>query len=184
MQNQIDGGIGKPHQPQHDGIAADAIQLIRFRDFQNHWLAVSGPRQVDRGVSARELMPVLVRAANQSYATIIGNSRLFYFYELPHFHVGRVQGFQLLDVAGPHPRLIKRAIVRERMFVASARPEEEHKPEKHELGPHDSIVAGITRKAGKCALRIPVRKDRWRKTVNDQREKAIFSCGKIPRAGN
>ena len=36
MQNQVDGGIGKPDQPQHDGITADDIQLIRFRDFQNH----------------------------------------------------------------------------------------------------------------------------------------------------
>src|SRR5256885_3386723 len=35
----------------------------------------------------------------------------------------------------------------------SARPEEDRKPEKHELGPHDSIVAGITSKAGKCAVR-------------------------------
>jgi len=49
--------------------------------------------------------------------------------------------------------LVERAIIRERMFVASARPEEDRKPEKHELGPHDSIVAGITSKAGKCAVR-------------------------------
>jgi len=78
---------------------------------------------------------------------------LFKFYELPNFHVGGVQGFQLLNVAGPHPRLVERAIIRERMFVASARPEEDYKPEKHELRPHDFIVAGITWKAGKCAVR-------------------------------
>jgi len=77
VQNQIDGGIGEPHQSQHDGIAADAIQLIRFRNFQDNRLTVSGPRQVNCGIGARELMLVLMRAANQSYASIIGNTGLF-----------------------------------------------------------------------------------------------------------
>src|SRR5712692_9329357 len=153
MQNQIDGGIGEPDQPQHDSIAADAIQLIRFRNFQNHRFTVSCPREVDCGIGARELMLVLVRAANQSYASIVGNSSLFQSYELRDFHIGGVQSFQLLDVAGPHPRLVERTIIRERMFVASTRPEEDEHTEKHELVPHDSIVARTTRKTGRCAVR-------------------------------
>src|SRR5712692_809794 len=96
---------------------------------------------------------VLVRAANQSYASIVGNSSLFQSYELRDFHIGGVQSFQLLDVAGPHPRLVERTIIRERMFFASTRPEEDEHTEKHELVPHDSIVARTTRKTGWCAVR-------------------------------
>jgi hypothetical protein len=60
---------------------------------------------------------------------------------LRHFVVGSVQLFELFRAAGPHPRLIERTIIRERMLIASARPEEEHQPEKRELVAHDSIVS-------------------------------------------
>jgi hypothetical protein len=39
------------------------------------------------------------------------------------------------------------------MLIASADPEKDENPEKHELVPHDSIVAGATLKPGNCAVR-------------------------------
>src|SRR2546427_11868024 len=98
-------------------------------------------------------MLVLVRAANQSYASIVGNSSLFQFYELRDFHIGGVQSFQLLDVAGPHPRLVVRAIIRERMFVAATRPEEDAKAHENKQGPHTFSGAGATSQAAQSAAR-------------------------------
>jgi hypothetical protein len=153
VQNHIDGGIGKPHQFQHDRVGADDIQLIRFRNFQNHRLGVTRVDEIDGGVGARKRMLVLVRVGNQGHATIIRDAGLFQLYEVRHFVIGSVQPFELFGAAGPHPRLIERTIIRERMLVASARPEEEHQPEKHELVPHASIVTRADGSAGKCALR-------------------------------
>src|SRR5437773_11573406 len=61
------------------------------------------------------------------------------------------------------------------MFVASAGPEEEHKPEKHELRPHDSIVAGITRKTGKCAVRDTRTKGQVKTARMASGKRAVFS---------
>ena len=141
VQNHVNGGIRKPHQFQHDRVAANNIELIRFRNFQNHRLGVARAGEIDGGIGARKRMLVLVRVGNQCYATIIRDAGLFQPYELRYFVIGSVQFFELFSVAGPHPRLIERAIIRERMLIASARPEEEHQPEKHELVPHDSIVS-------------------------------------------
>src|SRR5258708_6336683 len=161
MQDQIDGGIGKANQPQHDSIAADDIQLIRFRNFQNHRFGVTSTHKVDSGIGARKRMLALVRAGNQGYASIVSNPGLLQLYELRDLHIGGVQGFELLDVAGPHPRLIEGTIIRERMLVAPAHPEEEEHAESNKSVPHSSIVSGAKGKDRKCALRDTRRKDRW-----------------------
>src|SRR5207302_4339201 len=153
VQNQIDGGIGKPHQPQHDGVSADDIELIDYCNFQNHWLGISSAREADGVVGASKGVLVLVCVGNQSDTSVVRNSGLFQFYELRDFIIGGVQLFEIFDVAGPHPRLIERTIIRERMLIASARPEEDYQPEKHELTPHDFIVSGATGRTGKGAVR-------------------------------
>src|SRR5437016_2312985 len=106
-------------------------------------------------------MLALVRFGNQSYASIVTDPGLLHLYELRDFRVRSVQGFELLDVAGPHPHQIEGTIIRERMLVAPAHPEEDEHAEKHELVPHDSIVSGATGKDRKCAVRDTRRKDRW-----------------------
>src|SRR5258708_4745520 len=163
VQNQIDGGIGKPDQLQHDSIAADGIQLIRFRNFQNYRLGVSRAREVDGGIRAVEGMLMLVRAGNQSYASIVTDPGLLQLHELRDFRIGSVQRFELLDAAGPHPCLVERTIIREQMLIASARPEEDQHPEKNKFRPHNSIVSGATGKDRKCAVRDTRRKDRPKK---------------------
>jgi hypothetical protein len=97
---------------------------------------------------------------NQSHASIVTDPGLLQLYELRDFHIRGVQLFELLDVAGPHPHLVEGTVIRERMLVAPARPEEDEHTEKHELVPHDSIVSGATGKARKCAVRDTRRKDR------------------------
>src|SRR5204862_4169715 len=93
MQNQVDGGIVKPDQPQHDGIAADDIQLIRFRNFQNHRFGVPSAYKIDCGIGARKSMLALVRAGNQGYASVVTNAGLLQLYELRDFPIRGVQRF-------------------------------------------------------------------------------------------
>ena len=171
VQDEIDGGIGKPHQPQHDGIGADSVQLIDFCNFQNHWFSVPRACEADSGIRAAKGVLVLVRVGNQSDASVVRDPRLFQFYELRDFVIGSVQFFQIFDVAGPHSRLIQRTIIRERMLIASARPEEDYQPEKHELTPHDSILSGTTVRAGNCALQGTRAKGQVAKTDRTTKKK-------------
>ena len=117
---------------------------------------------------------MLARVSNQSYASVIREAGLFQLYELRHFVIGNVQFFEFFNAAGPHPRLVERTIIRERMLIASARPEEEHQPEKHELVPHDSIVSGAMEKAGKCAVRDTRAKGQGAKTARMAHGKKEF----------
>src|SRR5207245_8052672 len=123
-------GIGKTHQPQHYGVATHDIQLIRFRYLQNHRLAVTRVHEVDSGIGACERVLAHVRFGNQSYTSIVAEARLLHFYELSDFRVRSIQGFELLDVAGPHPCLIERTIIREQMLIASTDPQEHRSDEK------------------------------------------------------
>jgi len=152
VQNDIHRAIGEPHQPQQHGIAADNVDLIDGCDFQDDWLGVPRLEEVHGGIGAREVMLVLVRVGDQSDARIVADAALLQPDELLNLGVRGVQFFELLDGAGPHARLIEGAIIRERMLVASARTEEDKHAEKHELVPHDSILAGAAGAAARCAV--------------------------------
>src|SRR5204862_8284217 len=147
-----------------------SVQLIDFCNFQNHWFSVPRACEADSGIRAAKWMLVPVCVGNQSHASIVRDPGLFQFHEVPDFIIGGVQFFQVFDVAGPHARLIERTIIRERMLIASARTEEDYQPEKHELTPHDSILSGTTVRAGNCACKVPVRKDRSQKLTERQRK--------------
>src|SRR5258708_764975 len=47
--NHIDGEMRKPHQFQHHRVGTNDIELIRFRNFQNHRLSVTRAREIDGG---------------------------------------------------------------------------------------------------------------------------------------
>src|SRR5207249_11704339 len=121
---------------------------------------VSRACEAASGIRAAIWMLVPVCVGNQSHASIVRDPGLFQFHEVPDFIIGGVQFFQVFDVAGPHARLIERTIIRERMLIASARPEEDYQPEKHDLTPHGSILWGQMEKARRCTVRDTVRKDR------------------------
>jgi len=78
---------------------------------------------------------------------------LLQLYELRDLHIRGVQGFELLDVAGPHAHLIEGPIIRERMLVASTHPQEHEHAEKHELVPHDTILSGPGGAEARCVVR-------------------------------
>jgi hypothetical protein len=70
------------------------------------------------------------------------------------------------------------------MLIASARPEEEHQPEKHELVPHDSIVSRADGSAGKCALRDTRPKGQVQKQDETPTRKISFEQWRILRGAN
>ena len=90
---------------------------------------------------------------NQSYASVVTDPGLLQLYELRDLHIRGVQGFELLDVAGPHAHLIEGPIIRERMLVASTHPQEHEHAEKHELVPHDTILSGPGGAEARCVVR-------------------------------
>ncbi len=54
VQNGIHCPVGKPDQPEHHGISANDIELIKFRDFQDHGLRVARAREADCRIRARK----------------------------------------------------------------------------------------------------------------------------------
>ena len=90
---------------------------------------------------------------NQSYASVVTDPGLLQLYELRDLHIRGVQGFELLDVAGPHPQLIEGPIIRERMLVAPTHPDEDEHTEKHKLVPHDTILSGPGGAEARCVVR-------------------------------
>jgi len=64
---------------------------------------------------------VNVRGAHQLHAGVIADSRVLHLDDLRDFQVRDIEPFELLDVAGKHPRLIQRTIVREGMLMAANR---------------------------------------------------------------
>lgn len=173
VQNLIYGPVGKSHQPQHDRVSADDVELIVFRDLQNHGVAIAGARKVDRRVRARKQVLALVRVANQRHARVVAQPRLFHLYELRDFRVRGVQFFQFFDVAGPHASLIQRPIVGERMAIATADSQHNKHPEKKEFVAHAFILTAASRRAARCAAGDTRRKDRYEMLCAGKRTKNL-----------
>src|SRR6266404_4661700 len=160
MQNLIHGPVGKPDQPQHDRVPANDVELILFRNLQNHSVAIARARKVDRRIRAREQVLAFVRVANQRHAGIVADPGLLHLYELRDFRIRGVQLFQLFYAAGPHPRLIDRTIVGEQMLIASAYSQKSKNAEKKEFVAHTFILAAASGRAAPCAAGDTRRKDR------------------------
>jgi hypothetical protein len=51
LQNKLDEIVGQPDQVQGNGIAADGVELVGLRDFQNLRFGVTGARQICGGIA-------------------------------------------------------------------------------------------------------------------------------------
>jgi hypothetical protein len=155
----LHGGIGEPDQPEHDGVAADGVELIGAREFQNLRLGVAHTQQVGRGIGAAEKMFPRVRRFHQGDTGVIGGFGLLELYDLGDFGVCGVKSFELLDAAGPHSGLIEGAVVREGVLMAAGRKEETNSGEQNARF-HSFIVPTGTQGAGACAVADTRPKDR------------------------
>lgn len=120
LNDGLDRRLGKPDQPNHDGIATDGIKLISPGKFQNLGIPISGTGQTDYGIRASERLLVRMRRRNQCDARFVAHAGVFEFYDLGDFQVRSVENFESLDYIGPHTSLDERAVIRKRMLVTPA----------------------------------------------------------------
>src|SRR6516162_1874666 len=129
----LDGGIGKAHELQRDGLAAEHIDLIGLRHGQDLLVCITRTGELDGGVRAVEFMLMIVRHLEQRKAEIIGSARLLQFRELRDFLVVDIQFLELVERGGPHARLVEQAVIRLFMFLASGKKQKQHSTEEERL---------------------------------------------------
>jgi hypothetical protein len=121
LKDELDGGIRKTDQLESNSVDADGIELVGVRDIENLLLRESGASQIRSGFGAQEDALVNVRGTHQLHASVIGDSCVLHLDDLRDFQVRDIEPFELLDVAGKHPRLVQRTIVRQGMLMAARR---------------------------------------------------------------
>jgi hypothetical protein len=119
LKDEIDGGVGKANEPEHDGIAADGIDLIESGKIENFGFGVARGLEVADGVGAVERVTMSVRGGDELNGSIVADVGGFELQDLGDFIVVDVQFFELLNSAGKNACLHERTIVRQRMGVAS-----------------------------------------------------------------
>src|ERR1700692_3849419 len=87
----------------------------------------------------------------QGDASVIAEPGLLDFHQLRHFGIRSVELLELLESGGPHPGLVQRTIIGQRMLMASNR-EEDTDTEKQGARLHTFIVARATTVARRCAV--------------------------------
>ena len=160
VKNKLNHRVGETDELESDGIKADGIQLIGMRNLEDLSIAESGAGQVGSGIAASEEMFANVRSADHLDASVIADPRVLQLNYLSDFLVRGIEPFELLNIAGEHPRLVQRTVVRKRVLVTACHSEGAH-TEKQSLVPHIHIVGGGKLETAACAWVIPGRKDRW-----------------------
>jgi hypothetical protein len=163
VKNKFHGRVRETDKLQGDGVDANGVELVGAGNLDDLRIAESSARQVGRGFGAHKEMLANVRGADQLDASIIADPRVLQLDDLGDFLVGRIEPLELLNSAGPHPRLVQRTEVREEMLITACQSEGAH-TEKQSLVPHAYSVEGGKREAEGCAWVIPGIKDRC-KTV-------------------
>jgi hypothetical protein len=151
LQNKLHEAVRQADKAKRDGIAADGIELISAGNLQNLLLRISRAGEICGGVAAGERMLSFVRSGNKSYASIVAQPSLLDFHELGDLGIRRIQLFEFLEAAGPHARLVKRSIIRQRMLVATDR-KEDRDAGKQSAKLHLSILAGSKGNGLACAV--------------------------------
>jgi len=154
VKNKFHGRVRETDELQGDGVDADGVELVGAGHLDDLSIAESGAGQVRRGFGADKEMLVNVRGADQLDASIIADPRVLQLDDLGDFLVGRIEPLELLNSAGPHPRLVQRTEVREEMLITARQSEGAH-TEKQSLVPHTYSVGGGKREAEGCAWVIP-----------------------------
>lgn len=154
VKDELHRRIREADELERDGINTDGVQLAGVRNIENLFLGEAGPGQVSRRLGADEEDLVEMRGTDKLDACIVADSRMLECDDLSDFRIRDVQRFQLLNIAGPHPRLIQRTKVRKGMLVTTRR-QQDTRTEKQSLVPHCSILEKAKQEAEACAGVIP-----------------------------
>lgn len=121
LKNELHSGIRETDEFESDGVDADGVELVGVGDIEDLLLRETGASQIGSGFRADEEPLVHVGGADQFDASVIADACVLHLDDLGDFRVRDIEPFELLDVAGKHPRLVQRTIVREGMLVAACR---------------------------------------------------------------
>jgi hypothetical protein len=162
LQNELNRRVRETDELESDGVDANGVQLVGVGDIKNLLLRESGARQIGSGFGAEKDTLVNVRGAHQLHASVIADPCVLHLDDLSDFQVRDIEPFELLDIAGKHPGLVERTVVREGMLMAACCCKDAH-TEKQSLVPHIYIVGVGKRETRTCAWVIPGWKDRCEK---------------------
>lgn len=126
LKDELDSGVRKTDQLESNGVDADGVELVGVSDIKNLLLRESGASQIGSGFSAKEDTLVNVRGAHQLHASVIADLCVLQLDDLRDFQVRDIEPLELLDVAGKHPCLVQRTIVREGMLMTANRRQDAH----------------------------------------------------------
>lgn len=152
LQEQLHGGIRQADDVEHNGVSTDGIQLIELRDLQNLRLGEIRAGQIFHGVRGNERVLVLVRDADQRNNGVFSYACLFEANDFGHFRVIYIEFFEVLNGAGKHTSLGRRAIVREGMALATREKCEQEKSRTDLKNSHEISVCAEEAGAAGCAV--------------------------------
>ena len=121
MKNELHGRVGESDELESDSVDADGVELVGVGDVEDLLFRETGAGQIGSGFRADEKMFANMGSADQVDASVIAEASVLQFDDLGDFRVRDIEPFQLLDVAGEHPRLVQRTIGREGMLMAACR---------------------------------------------------------------
>ena len=159
LKDNLDGGVRQANQAKHDGVAADRVELICASKADNIGLRVARSQEARNRLGARKWMMVRAGCGNQRDAGVVGDAGMLEADQLLDFGVRNVERLELLDGGRAHPGLIERAIVRERVLMATAG-QEQRNAESQVTVPHTLIVGVASKRTLQCAVGDTRRKDR------------------------
>src|SRR5579864_465698 len=119
VKNELYRRVRETDELESDGVDADGVELVGAGHLENLRLGKSGAGKIGSRFSTGEEMLANVRGADQFDASVIADSGVLELDDLGDFRVRSIEPFELLNVAGPHARLIQRTVVREGMLVAA-----------------------------------------------------------------
>jgi len=140
LQNKLHEIIRKTDEAESDSIAADGIELIGSRDVKNLRFGIARASEIGYRITAREWMLSLVSCGDKGHTSIVAEPGLLDLDQLRDLGIGRIQRFELLEAAGPHAGLVKRAVIRQNVLLTAH--EENTDTEKQGTRLHISILAG------------------------------------------
>ena len=145
LQNRVDRGIRETDQTEHDGVAADGIELVGLRVGNDVGFGVTCVQKVRDRVCAAESAFVVVCGRDQGDASFVADAGALEAHKLLELGIGNVEGLKAIDGSGVHAGLVERAIIHQGVLVAAHRKGEDPRAEHEMRALHNLILGGLAR---------------------------------------
>jgi hypothetical protein len=119
VNNRLHRGIREADELERDRFAAEDIDLIRLRHFQNLRIGVARAGQIHCRIGVGKFVMVRSSGFQKGETQIIGSASVFQLGELGDLQIAGLEGFHFVQRGGPHSRLIEGTVIGLRMFLAA-----------------------------------------------------------------